>query len=150
MAASWQFDFAAAPATPRSPRRRPCANVRDTPAVTEIEVLAPGDPRAASALYGFMEELSVRWFGRPVTREEVLEGLRDFPSDDLEPPHGLLVVAHSSGVAAGCAGLRFVDAGLGEVTRVYVAPSARRRGLARELMAEVERLARDRGVRRLR
>jgi ribosomal protein S18 acetylase RimI-like enzyme len=85
-----------------------------------------------------------------VTDVEFREGLRDFPSDDLQPPHGLLVVAHRHGAVAGCAGLRLVDDELGEVTRVYVAPPERRRGLARELMAEVERLAAERGVRRLR
>jgi len=124
--------------------------VRDTPDVTRLEVLPPGDPRAASALYAFMEELSVRWFGRPVSDAEVREGLRDFPSDDLQPPHGLLVVAHRDGAAVGCAGLRFVEEELGEATRVYVAPAERRRGLARALMSEVERLAREHGIARLR
>lgn len=113
-------------------------------------VLPPSDPRAATALYAFMDEISTRYYGRPATGEEVRGGLRDFPSDDLQPPNGLFVVAHDAGAVAGCAGLRFVDAGLGEVTRVYVAPAGRRQGLGRRLMAEVERHAREHGIRRLR
>lgn len=108
-----------------------------------LDVLPPSDPRAAAALYAFMEDISASWFGRPVSDEEVRAGLEDFPSDDLRPPDGLLVVAHREGVACGCAGLRFVEPGLGEVTRVYVAPRQRRGGLGRRLMAEIERLARE-------
>jgi ribosomal protein S18 acetylase RimI-like enzyme len=115
-----------------------------------LEVLAPSDPRAASALYAFMEDISTRYHGRPATEDDVRAGLRDFPSDDLQPPRGVLVVALRAGAVAGCAGLRFIDAGLGEVTRVYVAPPARRRGLGLLLMAEIERLARERGIRDLR
>jgi ribosomal protein S18 acetylase RimI-like enzyme len=115
-----------------------------------FEVLPPSDPRAERALRAFMEEMSSRWHGRPATAEDVREGLREFPSDGLQPPDGLLVVAVRGDVVEGCAGLRLVDAGLGEVNRVYVAPAARRRGLGRRLMAELERLARERGIRELR
>lgn len=97
-----------------------------------------------------MEEISSRWHGRPATEDDVRAGLRDFPSDDLQLPRGLLVVAHSPDAVAGCAGLRFVGAELGEVTRVYVVPAARRSGLGRRLMAELERHAREHGSRHLR
>jgi ribosomal protein S18 acetylase RimI-like enzyme len=115
-----------------------------------LEVLPPTDPRAERALHAFMAEMSSRWLGRPAGDEDVREALREFPSDGLEPPGGLLVVAHRDGTAAGCAGLRFIDAELGEVNRVYVAPEGRRQGLGRRLMAEIERLARERGLRELR
>jgi ribosomal protein S18 acetylase RimI-like enzyme len=115
-----------------------------------FEVLPPSDPRAERVLHAFMADLSTSYFGRPATDDEVLAGLRDFPSDDLQPPRGLLLVALGGDNVVGCAGLRFIDAQLGEVTRVYVAPHVRRRGLARGLMTQVERHARERGLRRLR
>ena len=118
--------------------------------MTRLEVLPPSDPRAERALYAYMEEMSSRWQGRPATEDDIREGLREFPSDVLQPPGGLLVVAHRGDVVEGCAGLRFVDDELGEVNRVYVVPAARRRGLGRRLMAEIERLARERGLRELR
>ena len=115
-----------------------------------IEVLPPSDPRAERALFAFMAEMSSRWQGRPATDDDVREALREFPSDGLQPPGGLLLVAHRGDAAVGCAGLRFIDDGLGEVNRVYVAPEARRHGLGRRLMAEIERLARENGLSELR
>ena len=113
-------------------------------------MLPPSDPRAERVLFAFMAEMSSRWLGRPATEDDVREALREFPSDGLQPPGGLLLVAHRDDDVVGCAALRFIDAGLGEVNRVYVAPEARRQGLGRRLMAEIERLARERGLRELR
>jgi len=117
---------------------------------TVIEPLPPSDPLAEAALHTFMEEMSSRWLGRPATADDVAEGMREFPSDDLEPPEGLFLVAHRNGVAMGCAGLRTAGDGVGEVKRVWVSPASRRQGLGRRLMAEIERHARERGLRELR
>jgi ribosomal protein S18 acetylase RimI-like enzyme len=126
------------------------AAVRGYQRAARIEVLPPSDPRAERALVAFMTEMSSRWLGRPAAEDDVGEALREFPSDGLQPPGGLLLVAHRGDAVLGCAGLRFIDDELGEVNRVYVAPEARRRGLGRRLMAEIERLARERGLRELR
>ena len=75
-------------------------------AAVTIEALSPSDPRAEHALLLFMEEMSSRWLGRPATEEDVGEALREFPTDELLPPDGLLLVAHRDGAAEGCAGLR--------------------------------------------
>ena len=115
-----------------------------------IEPLPPSDPRAACALLLFMEEMSSRWLGRPATHDDVREALREFPSDELLPPDGLLLVAHRDDAAVGCAGLRRIGDGLGEVKRVWVSPACRRQGLGRRLMAEIERHTRERGLRELR
>jgi ribosomal protein S18 acetylase RimI-like enzyme len=115
-----------------------------------IEALEPSDPRAEHALHAFMAEMSSRWLGRPATEDDLREAFREFPSDDLQPPDGLLLVAHRDGVVEGCAGLRLVETGLAEVKRVWVSPAARRQGLGRRLMAEIERRACERGVRELR
>ena len=57
-----------------------------------IEALPPSDPRAERAIHAFMEEMSSRWLGRPATEDDVREALREFPSDELLPPDGLLLV----------------------------------------------------------
>ena len=119
-------------------------------AVETIEALPPSDPRAERALLLFMEEMSSRWLGRPASPDDVRVALREFPSDELEGPDGLLLVAHRDGAPVGCAGLRSLGDGLGEVKRVWVSPGARRQGLGRRLMAEIERHARDRGLCELR
>jgi ribonuclease HI/ribosomal protein S18 acetylase RimI-like enzyme len=115
-----------------------------------IEPLPPSDPLAEAALHAFMEEMSSRWLGRPATADDLREAFREFPSDELAAPGSLLLVAHRDGVASGCAGLLALGDGLGEVKRVWVSPASRRQGLGRRLMAEIERRARERGLRELR
>ena len=56
------------------------------------------------------------------------------------PPRGALYLARLDGVPAGCAALHGLDLTIGEVKRVFVRQSARRRGVARALM---ERLLAD-------
>jgi ribosomal protein S18 acetylase RimI-like enzyme len=124
--------------------------VRDDARVLVVEPLPPSDPRAVRALREFMAEMSSRFTGREATDDDVREALREFPSDDLLEPEGLLLVAHRDGAAVGCAGLRRIGDGLGEVKRVWVSPGSRRQGLGRRLMAEIERHARERGLRELR
>ena len=76
--------------------------------------------------------------------------MREEPSDDLAPPGGLLLVAVQDGAVLGCAGLRLLPGGIGEVTRVFVMPAARRRGLGSRLLDELETHARDHQVTTLR
>jgi len=115
-----------------------------------LEVLPPGDPRAAAVLRAYMDDISSSYFGRPAIEQEVDEGLEAFPSDDFAPPTGLLAVAIEGPAPVGCGGLLFGEDGIAEVKRVYVAPSHRRRGLGARIMAELERLALARGIRELR
>jgi putative acetyltransferase len=62
------------------------------------------------------------------------------------------LVAVADGEAVACVALQPTpdDAATGEVKRMYVAPAARGRGLARALLRAVEDLAREMGYRRLR
>jgi GNAT superfamily N-acetyltransferase len=54
------------------------------------------------------------------------------------------------GTPVGCVGLQTVSPGLGEIKRMYVAPSARGWGLSRVLLKAVETQARATGLTRLR
>jgi GNAT superfamily N-acetyltransferase len=70
--------------------------------------------------------------------------------ETMAPPGGAFLVAYLRGEPVGCVGLVGLDERTGEVKRMYVAPVARRRGLARELLADVEAAALAAGYSRMR
>jgi GNAT superfamily N-acetyltransferase len=67
------------------------------------------------------------------------------PPANLAPPGGILLLARIAGDPAGLGGVRHLDTPVAEVKSMYVVPAYRGAGLARELLAELERIARDRG-----
>ena len=91
------------------------------------------DDAAAAALIELVQqEYVVRYGGRD-----------DAPVDPAEfrPPHGLFLVAVLDGAPVGCGGWRDLGDGRVEVKRMFTAPVARGRGVARALLAELERTA---------
>ncbi|RKN40887.1 GNAT family N-acetyltransferase [Streptomyces hoynatensis] len=101
-----------------------------------IEERAPDDPGLAGLLEAAMAELVARY---GPNRTPVRPGAR-------------YLVAVADGRPAACGAVQPTEEpGTGEVKRMYVAPWARRRGLARSLLKELERLAADElGLRRVR
>ena len=80
----------------------------------------------------------------------------DSPIEDgvFVPPRGAFFLGRQDGAAVAMGGWRLRTdvqpwglAPAAEVKRMYVAPSARRRGYARTLLAHLERTARDAGAR---
>ena len=65
------------------------------------------------------------------------------------PPGGVLLIARDADAAAGCVALRRVDAGTGEMKRMYVREAYRGSGLGRRLAAEVIEEARKRNYKRV-
>jgi GNAT superfamily N-acetyltransferase len=122
----------------------------DDALAVEIRPVAPGSAAARAVLTAYFREIVSRHHRRAATGAEVAAAMRAEPSDDLCPPGGLLLLAWQDGTVLGCAGLRLLTAGLGEVTRMFVLPQARRRGIGQRLLAAVEDAARDRQVTRLR
>jgi GNAT superfamily N-acetyltransferase len=72
--------------------------------------------------------------GTPLTLEEMC------------PPGGGFLVGFAGDQPVAGGGLRTIGPEMGEVKRMYVAPEYRGKGLARRLLAELEDLARWRGM----
>lgn len=115
-----------------------------------IEVVPPADDAARRVLRAYFDEMASRYYGRPATEDEIAAAMREEPSDDLVPPHGVFLVAHEDGSVLGCAGLRLRPDRIGEVTRVFVVPAARRRGLGARLLSSLEDHGRRHGLSLLR
>ena len=73
----------------------------------------------------------------------------DLQADHLAPPHGVFVVAWADGVPVSCGGVRQYDATTGEIKRMYTLPDARRRGISRVVLEELEARAAAIGYTRL-
>jgi GNAT superfamily N-acetyltransferase len=115
-----------------------------------IEVVAPDTPAASEILRDYMDDVASRYYGRQATDEEIEAALREDPSIDLASPDGVFLVARQHDVILGCAGLRLLPEGIGEVKRVFVAPAARGRGLGARLMGQLEQIGRGHGLSALR
>ena len=111
----------------------------------ELTAADPSSPEARQCLEQYFAELAARF------RTGFDRG-RDSAADarDLAPPGGCLLVARLRGEPVGCAGLRALEPGIGEIKRMWVAPAARSRGIGRRFLGELEQLGRRRGMRALR
>lgn len=79
--------------------------------------------------------------------------LRGGPSatpEDLSPPRGAYVVGFVADEPACGGGIKDLGDGIAELKRLYVAPEFRGRGLALQLLENLEDLARELGYRALR
>jgi putative acetyltransferase len=65
--------------------------------------------------------------------------------EDFKDERLLFLVALADGEAIGCGAVRQLTLDVGEIKRMYVRPAWRRRGIARMLLAELERHARNKG-----
>ncbi len=113
--------------------------------VTDIDIRPSryGAPTARALVAAAMADLGARYGG----------GGDETPVESVEfdPPAGLFLIAWRAGVAVGCAGWRSHDDSddVAELKRLYVAPEARRTGLASALLAAVEDAAREAGRTRI-
>jgi ribosomal protein S18 acetylase RimI-like enzyme len=111
----------------------------------ELAPVDPSGPEASYCLGHYFGELAARFRGG-------FDRDRDAAADatELAPPAGCLLVARLSGQTVGCAGLRALAPGVGEIKRMWVAPAARGMGIGRAFLCELEEQARRRGLRALR
>jgi GNAT superfamily N-acetyltransferase len=117
------------------------------PGSLRIDAVGYDHPDAARLIEEVQQEYMVRYGGRD-----------DSPADPAEfaPPGGFFLVGYLGGVGVVCGGWRAhgPDVGTGasadaEIKRMYVTPAARNRGLARRMLAELERTARAAGYHRV-
>ena len=72
------------------------------------------------------------------------------PPSDFTPPGGTFLVIYAGGKPVAGGGVKRDDDGVAEIKRMYVAPAARRQGLGRRLLEELEEKARELGYVRIR
>jgi GNAT superfamily N-acetyltransferase len=108
----------------------------------ELRLRAVGyaDPVARRLVERVQQEYVVRYGGPDAAVVDPAE---------FSPPLGRFLVAELDGVPAGCGGWRALGDGRAELKRMYVEPHARRRGVARTLLTELERSAAAAGQRQL-
>jgi GNAT superfamily N-acetyltransferase len=70
--------------------------------------------------------------------------------DTFDEPGAAWLVVYEDERAVACGGLRALQPRVGEIKRLFVSAAERRRGHARTLLAELERLAREMGYARVR
>lgn len=108
--------------------------------MTEIEIHAArfDSPEAQRLIRDALADLGARYGGSG----------DDTPVDaaEFEPPDGAFLIARLDGEPVGW---RSHGEGTAELKRMYTAPAARGRGVARALLAAVERSAREQGRKRL-
>ncbi|MEV5431800.1 GNAT family N-acetyltransferase [Streptomyces sp. NPDC052701] len=119
------------------------AALSPAPGLTFVEV-AVRDPRVKPLLRELGEEYSAR-YGKDAHAE-----LARYPDEEFTAPHGgvlLLLLQGAEPVAGGA--FRRYDATTAELKRIWTHSAHRRRGLARRVVAELEREAAARGYRRV-
>lgn len=97
----------------------------------QIKQVGYGDPDASKLISEVQQEYVVRYGGPDGTLVDPAE---------FTPPSGLFLVGYLDGLPVASGGWRSHgdDA---EIKRMYVVPAARHRGLARQLLAELEHTA---------
>ncbi|GAA2224547.1 GNAT family N-acetyltransferase [Micromonospora olivasterospora] len=113
--------------------------------MSEIEIRAArfDSPEAQRLIRAALVDLGERYGG---SGDETPVDATEF-----EPPHGAFLIAHVDGEPVGCGGWRSHgdDGDTAEVKRMYTTPAARGRGVARAVLAAVERSAREQGRKRI-
>jgi len=108
-----------------------------------LEPIARDDPEAMALFDAFIREAD-----GPLGIDLEAE-IQAGPPPELAGPNGVLLLARVDGEAAGLGGVRHLDSEAAEVKSMFVSPTHRGRGLARAILAELERIARGRGCRRI-
>jgi GNAT superfamily N-acetyltransferase len=114
---------------------------------SSVEV-APTDPRSPDAqlcLQRYFEELASRFPEGFDGHTDDAPGLEEFA-----PPGGCLLIVSRGGEPIACGALRTLEPGIGEIKRMWVSARARGQGIGRRLLAELERVARERHMRAVR
>ncbi|NKQ56506.1 GNAT family N-acetyltransferase [Amycolatopsis sp. K13G38] len=107
----------------------------------ELRVTPFDDPDSVKLIAEVQQEYVVRYGDQDKTPVEPAE---------FAPPHGLFLVGYAGGEPVACGGWRARQNPTGaEIKRMFVVNSARGKGFARQVLAELERTAARAGHRRM-
>lgn len=106
-----------------------------------LRAVAFDDPGAEQLTRAMEAELTAR-YGEG--------GVSPARAGDFATPPAVFLVAELDGRPVACGGLRLLEPGVAEVKRMYVDPSVRGRGLARQLLRELVDGARAAGLAQVR
>lgn len=109
-------------------------------------VVAQDDPLAAPLL----DELTIEYHSRygDLSGTEYAD-MRTYPADQFAEPGGALIVGVSGGVPVAGGAFRRFDESTAELKRIWTASAFRGQGFGKLVVAELERVARERGYRRV-
>ena len=99
------------------------------------------DPESVRLLADYQSELSAQ--GITLDRHEA----GGVGVEEMVLPHGLFLLVEVDQESVACGGIRRLSDDIAEIKRMYVAPAARRRGVARALLGRLEDEARALGCR---
>ncbi|QKV91112.1 GNAT family N-acetyltransferase [Streptomyces sp. NA02950] len=119
------------------------ASVAEPPARFAVVPVTVDDPLVEPLLRELGDEYSRR-YGKDAHGE-----ISRYPAEEFAPPHGLLLLLLEDGEPVAGGAFRRYDARTAELKRIWTHSGHRRRGLARRVLAELERAAAERGYQRL-
>jgi putative acetyltransferase len=110
---------------------------------SSIQIISedPRSPEAAGLIARLDEDLHRRY---------PAEFVHGFTPESIDGGRGVFLVARLDGRPVACGAVRLLEPGVGEVKRIYVADSARGRGLARTILRRLEDEGRRLGFARMR
>ncbi|WAJ45376.1 GNAT family N-acetyltransferase [Mycobacterium sp. Aquia_216] len=115
-------------------------DVLDFVAVHQTDLLV------APQLEGLAVEYSARYGGDSTRKHGELLA---YPAEEFEPPGGVLTVALCDGAPVAGGAFRRYDSTTAELKRIWTASAYRRRGYGKRVVAELERIALQRGYTRV-
>lgn len=120
--------------------------MHDSSAELQFIAVTQDDPRAAPLL----DELAVEYtsrYGAGLPPE--YQDMRAYPAQEFAPPGGALIIGLHSGISVAGGAFRRYDETTAELKRIWTASTHRKRGYGKLVVAELERVARQRGYRRV-
>lgn len=107
----------------------------------EFRTSAVDEEPAATLVRGMSADIAALYDGLDLSGPDMPKA----GPQEMSPPGGTFVVGYEDGEAVCCGGVKRLPDGACEIKRMYVADHARGRGVARALLEELERRARELG-----
>jgi GNAT superfamily N-acetyltransferase len=127
--------------------------VTDAGDASVVVGLAPYDSADAQRLIAALDVDLIERYAADVEDESDVDwSMLTVHPEAVAAPHGAFLIARVDGAAVGCVALRPAPTGepdTGELKRMYVAPTARGRGVSRRLLVALEHEAAVLGYRRI-